>query len=245
MPARCPSIFTGVWAGVVCRHRFLCPLFRLKIWERTPQKWTKKLISPEPRRRSSWFFSQKVDTNTAHVVNQSHTVWLACSVVYARTGVNFVKVQTGGKFDEDGHRDQISKQDSVCSDHGHVCTFFGGRGGWHGRVVRTHMQFWGGRLESCWWVYYHLAVVYQNRSFLFDSFHMGKGGECTFWNHAPPCRPSQKHGKHENLRFWCQRKDESEGSWSHPTSFPFVDGHLRLRTPYPVWSAKLSSLKLG
>jgi len=25
----------------------------------------------------------------------------------------------------------------------------------------------------------------------------------------------------------------------------FVDGHLRLRAPYPVRSAKLSSLKLG
>ena len=34
-------------------------------------------------------------------------------------------------------------------------------------------------------------------------------------------------------------------SLSDCTALSFVDGHLRLRTPYPVRSVKLSSLKLG
>ena len=83
----------------------------------------------------------------AHVVNHSYTVWAARWVLCGRTCAIFVQVQTGGKLGEDGHGDQISKQGSVRSDHGPVCTFLGGHGGWHSKVVRTHMLFWGGCLE--------------------------------------------------------------------------------------------------
>ena len=90
---------------------------------------------------------QKVNISKAHVVTYSYTVWVATCVLCGRTCAILVKVQTGGKLGEDGHGDQISKQGSVRSDHGRVCTNSGGRGGCHSKVVTAHMLFWGGCLE--------------------------------------------------------------------------------------------------
>lgn len=89
-------------------------------------------------------------------------------------------MQTGGKFGEDGYRAQISKHDSVHGHHGRVCTNSGGRGGWCRKVISMHMEIWGACVGCRRWVYYLLVVVYENRSFLFDSFPLGKRREWTF-----------------------------------------------------------------
>ena len=190
-------MFMGVEARVRCLHRFFGSLFRHVIWERRTIRGTKKLISPQPRRGLPWFFLQKVDINEAQIANQSHAMWIAMRVLQMTICAIFVKVQTVGKLGEDDQGAQMWGYSSVHHHHGHVFTYFGGRGGWHGEVVSWNMVFWGGCLGCWWWVYYHFVVVYQNRSFLFDCFPHGKGGEWTF---SKPCSPPPGMGKRAILR---------------------------------------------
>lgn len=122
------------------------------------------------------------------------------------------------------------------------------------RRVREH----GHRAGKHFWHVSLRGVTYGILCSLFDFFFPSpRGADPVPYINGSPCRRVRtKKSKSEHkilgvtnwsdtsiLTLWESSDTRLHQYWSH--TYLNVDGHLRLRTPYPVRSVKLSSLKLG